>query len=142
MKLFHSVAIVALLTLPACGNKPANTLPPGGDLILKSKQAAVVIGTVQHAAIELNKIHVHDDNSVCADATDATCHPLVSDKNTGVVVDASTDALTAMKSIPAGWKTTALAALDRIIARLDAAGNTQLATYLNAAKAALNALGA
>lgn len=126
------ILILALLVTSACVHPaPGTSLPPGADVILTAKQAVIAIGTVQHAAIELNKIQQ------CDAATPPVCHPFLSTQNTTVVVDAATDALTAMKAIPSGWKATSDAALARMQLRLDAAGKTQLATYLSAARAAL-----
>lgn len=102
--------------------------------MLGAKQAAVAIGTAQHAAIELNKIQT------CDQAQPPACHPLLSDHNTGIVVDAVTDALTTMRAIPDGWKATADAAIVRIEGRLDAAGKEQFNGYLEAARVALKAI--
>jgi hypothetical protein len=62
---------------------------------------------------------------------------LLSDRNTGIVVDAVTDGLTTLRALPAGWKATTVAVLDRIQIRLDAAGLTKFTPYLTAGRSAL-----
>ena len=100
----------------------------------RADEGVVAIGTVQHAAIELNKINI----CPTPPATEPACHKLLSDANTGIVVDAATDALTTMKAAPAGWKVAVTTAIDRITLRLDAAGKHEVSAYLTAARAIVN----
>lgn len=104
-----------------CTHAPPS-LSPAGARVYQANEVVVAIGTLQHAAIELNK------TQVCP--TPATCHPLLLDANTKVVVDASTAALTTIKATPDGWKAAASALLTQITTRLDAAGKTQLSAYV------------
>lgn len=121
-----------LLTTPACASKAPPGLSPVGVRVWQANEAVVALGTAQHAAIELNKIQVCEP---------APCHPLLSTRNTGVVVDAVTLALTTLRAVPDGWRATSLAALDTIIAKLDADGKTRFASYLTAARTIINAIG-
>lgn len=117
------------LSLSACASKAPSSLSPAGVRIWQADQAVVALGTVQHVAIGLNAIQKCDP---------APCHPLLSNANTGIVIDAVTDGVNTIKAIPSGWKATAMAALDRIAGRLDAAGQSDLAAYVEAARAVLN----
>ena len=123
--------LVLALVTTACAKVPPN-YPAGADVILKARTAVVAIGTMQHAAIELNKIQV---------CPPQPCHPLLSDRNTGVVVDVSTDALKTLREVPDGWRATADAAVVRVEQRLDAGGKSQFNVYLEAARLAIKAIG-
>lgn len=124
--------VLAVALAGASCVRPNPQLPAGADVILRAKTAVVAIGTMQHAAIELNKIQVCDPKP---------CHPLLSDSNTGVVVDAATDALKTLRAVPDGWKATADAAVVRVEHRLDAGGKSQFTVYLEAARLAIKAIG-
>lgn len=121
---------LALVLSSACASAPAS-LSPQSQIVWHADQGVVALGTVQHAAIELNKIQVCDP---------APCHPLFSDANTRVVVSVVTDALTTIKPLPAGWKPVAVTALDRLVSRLDASGQQQLGAYVAAARTIVNSL--
>lgn len=123
-------ALVLALTV-ACAKTPPN-LDPTGALTFQANEAVVAVGTVQHAAIQLNEVRVCDAAAVCT--------PLLSDANTRIVVEASTDALTTIRKVPSGWKATSLAAMERIQLRLDAAGKEKLSVYVTAAITIINAL--
>jgi hypothetical protein len=106
----------------SCSSNPVPASLSGpGVVAYRANQVGVSLGTVQHAAIELNKIQ---------QCTPAPCHPLLSDANTKVVIDAVTDAVTTLKATPDGWQSTANTALTRIETRLDADGKQQIAAYL------------
>jgi hypothetical protein len=126
--------LILILALVASGCAVKQPLPVGGDVIVKAKQAAIAIGTLQHSAIELNKIQK------CDDATPPTCAPLLSDHNTGIVVDISTDVLKTMRRIPAGWRATADQGILQVEGRLDAAGKGQFNVYLEAARLVLRGI--
>ena len=117
------VCLVALLIV-SCAKTPPS-LSPTGARYFQADRGVVAIGNIQHVALELNRMQV---------CSPAPCHPLLTDANTRIVVDASTDALVTIKAAPQGWKTALAVALDRIKTRLDVAGNTELAAYLNAAR--------
>jgi hypothetical protein len=118
---------VVLTASFGCAHAPAN-LTPQQQVVFTANQGVVAIGTVQHASIELNKIQICDP---------APCHPLLSDANTKIVVDAVTDALTTLRATPQGWQGIVTVALDRIQLRLDAAGKQQIAAYISAARSFL-----
>lgn len=115
-------ALIGLLLTIGCTTHTPPSLSPAGARLYQANEVVVAIGTLQHAAIELNKVQV------CPQPT--SCHPLLVDADTRVVVDASTTALTTLKATPDGWKAAATALLTQIESRLDAAGKTQLAAYL------------
>lgn len=125
-----SFLLIAVLTLVSCAKTPPN-LSPTGARTFQANQAVVALGTLQHAAIELNKVQVCEP---------APCHPLLTDTNTGVVVDNVTSALTAMRAVPTGWKATATQALDTIQMRLDESGKTTLTAYISMAVTIINGL--
>lgn len=125
------IVFLVLALAVSCASKAPPDLTPTGVRYWQGNEAVVAIGTFQHAAIELNKLQVCDP---------APCHPLLSDKNTGVVVDGVTVTLTTMRAAPAGWRATALAFLDQVVVKLDEAGRTKLAGYVLAARAVINAI--
>jgi hypothetical protein len=135
VRIITLVCLCFCLTFSGCAKAPP-TLPPATALLWQANEAAVAIGTVQHTAIELNKI------DVCDTATPQKCHRLLSDKNTGIVVDAVTAALVTIRNLPNGWKPTTLAALDQIDAALDEYGKAKLKAYTAAARIAINLIGA
>lgn len=132
-----TLALVALLTstIILTGGGCAGHAPPSlsgpGVRDYYANEVTIAIGTVQHAAIDLNKAQV---------CTPAPCHPILSNHNTGIVVDAATDALTTIKATPDGALATAVAAIDRMQARLDAAGKQEIAAYLGAARTIITEL--
>lgn len=126
---FAAVTCVVLMVSCAAHQAPAST--PAGLALAKAKQVAVAIGTLQHAAIELN-------NTQTCNPT--PCHAFLSDRDTAVVVDASTDALTALRAAPDGWLATADVALTRVESRLEAAGKAAFGPYLAGAHTTVNAL--
>lgn len=124
---------LAIVIAAACG-KTASSLTATGAAYQHADEGVVALGTLQHVAVELNKLQV------CAPApAPPACHPALSDHNTGVVVDAVTLALTTAKAAPAGWKATVNACVASINSLLDAAGKVEIAAYLNAALSIVNA---
>ena len=115
--------LVALVLCVGCAKAPPN-LSPTGPRTFQANQAVVALGTVQHAAIELNKVQV---------CTPAPCHPLFSDRNTAIVVDNMTTAFNGIRGVPQGWKATALSSLRAVQMRLDAEGKASIAAYLDMA---------
>jgi hypothetical protein len=118
--------LVLCLSLTACGSHLPPPVP--GGLPPAAQQAIIILTTVDAAAVALNIVQVCDPQP---------CHALVSTANLAIVRSAVTDAVTIIETTPAGWKATTVAALDRISLRLDAAGKTQLAVYLDAARTIL-----
>lgn len=122
--------VIVLLLAPTCAKAPPQ-LPAGDVILFQSRQAVVAIGTVQHAAIELNKIQV---------CPPAPCRPLLSDDNTRIVIDTVASGVTAIRAVPTGWRATTTTALTQISTRLDAAGKTTIAGYVQAANTILAGL--
>lgn len=119
------LVFVLALTISACASAPPN-LTPAAQRAYYANEVVVAIGTLQHAAIELNKVQVGTPP-----------HALLSDADTRVVVEAVTDALTAIRAVPDGWKATASVTLDRIQQRLSVDARSHLAPYLAAVRAFL-----
>lgn len=114
------------------GNRPPN-LTPEQLALYRADDALVAIGTVQHAAIELNKI------KTCTSATPPVCTPtIMSDRNTGIIVDAVADAVPVIVATPEGWRAAVSALLERVQSRLDAAGLTRVRPYLDVLRLLVN----
>ena len=108
---------VVSVTQSACASRATiAALPPGGAVLVRAREAAVAVGTIQHVAIELQK------------------SDLLSEANTRIVVDAASDILNSIRALPEGWKAVTDVGIQRIEARLDAAGKTKLKPYLEAAR--------
>jgi hypothetical protein len=93
---------------------PASLTGPGRTAFY-ANEVSIAFGTVQHAAIELNRV------------------ALLSEANTRGVVEVTTDVITTLKQAPEGWQAAAATGLERVTQRLDAAGKTQLDPYLHGA---------
>lgn len=119
-----------------CAKAPP-TLTPAGTRAYYANEAVVAIGTLQHAAIELNKVQVCGEPGT---RTAATCHPLLSDANTSQVIDVVAVALKSLKTAPENWFTIANGALDQLGKVLDDTGRAKLKGYVEAARIVLNAL--
>ena len=99
-----------------------------------ANEAVVTIGSLQHTAIELNKV------MICASAEPTSCHQALSEANTRVVVRASNGALKVIQAVPSGWKAATDVALEQIENELDATGKTKFMPWVMAARGALAAL--
>lgn len=119
------LVFVLSLSILTTGCASAPTLPPGGQVLYAADEVMVAFGTLQHAAIELNK--------KCTTVT-LPCVPIVSTANANVVVDVTKEAVTLITATPSGWKAIASTALSQIQSRLDAAGKTKLSAYIDALK--------
>ena len=124
------ILLVAALVCLHCASAPP-TLSPQAAIAYRANNVVVAIGAVQHAAVALNGVQTCEP---------APCHPILSDANTRIVVDASTTALTAIRSAPDGAKATAVTALEQIERQLDAFGLQQLQPYVQAARAVVAGL--
>lgn len=126
------VALFALtVAASACAGKAPPSLSPDGVRVWQANEVAVAIGSVQHAAIELNDAQICDRGG---------CRPILSEANTRAVVQNATSGLKALRAVPAGWKETGLTTIREIQSRLDDAGRTKLKSYLDAALAVINEL--
>lgn len=132
MKFARQIALLGILVFAAsCAKHAPPSLSPAGVKIWQANEVVVAIGTLQRAAIQLNGVQVCEP---------APCHPLLSDHNTGVVVDSVTVALKTIDAAPGGWRVTATTAIDAIEQALDFTGRTKLRAYLEAARTIINSL--
>jgi hypothetical protein len=115
------LSVLVLLLWIAFGCASAPPVSPQGQLVWKANEVVVALGTLQHTAIELNKVQVCEP---------APCRPLLSDKNTGVVVDSVTSTLKVLRGVPSGWRTIVRNALSQILERLDDFGQQRLRPYI------------
>lgn len=122
--------LCGLLLFVGCHPAPPN-LDPETTKIWQADQAQVILGELQHTAIKFNEVKT-------CDAAGANCKPLLSDHNTGIVIDGVTVALKTVHVSPQGWQATATTALQSIADALDANGKVTLAAYIDAARSALN----
>lgn len=121
----------------ACAKAPPS-LSPVGVRAWHANEAVVALGTLQHSVIQLNAIKVCD-GPVSAEGQ-ATCHPMVSDRNTRIVVDAVTAGVKVIQEAPDGWRAITSAVLDQIGAELDTFGQSKLRIYIEAARVVLLAI--
>ena len=127
----RTAALLSVVCLMAGCVKPSPNLSPAGQRLHQATEIVVAINAFQKASIELNAIQVCEP---------LPCRPLLSDRNTGIVVDAVADALTTIRAVPDGWRATTIALLDRVTMRLDAAGQERLVRYLELVRAVLGAV--
>jgi len=127
----HLIGGVLLALTVACASNAPPTLGPADTRIWQANEAAMALGQVQHAAIELNKIEACDP---------VPCRKLLSDMNTRAVIDVVSPALQTIRAVPDGWLATANAAVDQVNLKLDATGKAKLRAYVEAARIILNQL--
>lgn len=123
-----------------CGayRAPAN-YPDPQRVLWYANEIAVAVNMLQTTAIQLNKINVCEATIATTDPTTAVvpqaqCRPLLSDDNTRAVGETTSDIRAALRQTPAGWRAIVTAGLDRIITRLDNAGQIKMAAYLQAVR--------
>jgi hypothetical protein len=129
MKQVFLVVVVALSL--SCGGTVPPTLTPQAAIAYRANTVIVAIGSLQHAGIALNGVQTCDPTG---------CHPILSDANTRIIVDAATSALETIRSSPDGAKATAVTALAQIERQLDAFGLQQVKPYVQAARAVIAGL--
>lgn len=141
-----ALLLVAVLLSPACGayRAPAS-YPDPQKALWYANEIAVSVNTVQHAAIELNKIQVCEAGTAVSTSPDAivvppACHPLLSEDNVRAVGETASDIRASLRQTPAGWRAIVTAGLERMQARLDNAGQVKLAAYLQAVRWLLGSL--
>lgn len=129
------LVLVAVLAT-GCAAKAPSSLTPAGVRAWQANQAVLALNTVQRGAIGLNAIERCDTVVIAADgqAEDANCRPLVSDRNTRLVIDVHAQAVTSIAEAPSSWWVVATEALVRIRNGLDADGRTTLAEWLDFAR--------
>ena len=131
------LAVVLVATSTCAAHQPPVSLTGQGRMLWYANEVVVGLNTVQHTAIELNKIPICEaatSTDVTAPAVVQTCHPLLSDDNTRAVLEVMTDARAVLRKTPDGWASIATAALDRVQVRLDNAGQVKLLPYLQAVR--------
>jgi hypothetical protein len=121
---------VALAVGSSCAKAPPS-LSPAGVQVWKLNEVVVSVGTIQHAAIELNKVQICEP---------APCRPLLSDQNTRSVIDVVSVTLRTLRAIPQGWPAIVDSALVEITNRLDTFGQQKLKPYIEAVRVLLSAL--
>lgn len=107
-----------------CASKAPASLSPKGISAWEANQAVLTLGQVQKTAIGLNGIQK------CTAAQPPACAPLLSDKNTGIVIDAVSAAVKSIEHVPSGWRATTTTALLDVRAKLDASGKSNLSAWL------------
>lgn len=128
---YTSVVLLALLCVAGCASRAPASLTPAGVKLWQANEAVVAIGTMQRAAIGLNGIEVCEP---------APCRPLLSDRNTRVVVNAVEVGIKTIQVAPTGWKAAADVALMEMRDNLDAPGHAKFGPYIEAARTILAAL--
>ena len=139
--------LLGLLALPACGAYRAPIIyPEPQKIIWYANEVAVGINTIQHVGIELNKIVVCEAGSASSvdpgsPVLPQVCHPLLSEANTRAVGETATDIRAALRETPNGYVAIVSAGLDRLIQRLDNAGQVKLLPYIQAVRYLLTSVG-
>lgn len=124
-----TLLLAAALSTAASCRQP---VPPESTqeyrVVAIATDVVIALGTLQHAAIELN------EKLVCDSAAPPVCAPLLSEANTRIVVQNVTSTLTAMGPNPANIQVTVDTTLKEIESRLDAAGKTKILPYIQAVR--------
>lgn len=128
--------LVLLVTVLACASKAPPVQTPKALKIWQANEVVVHLGQLQDVAIGLNGIK----RCPTPETPEANCPPVLSDTNTGYVVDAVEVAVKTIQKVPEGWKAAALTALDAVEKQLDAAGKAKLLSYLTVARQAVESL--
>lgn len=128
-----TVSTIAMLAIAvACASRAPATQTPKALRLWQANEVVVHLGQLQDVAIGLNGIQQCPTPSECA--------PVLSDKNTGYVVDAVEIAVRTIQKVPEGYKAAALSALETIEKQLDVAGKAKLVPYISVARQMVNAL--
>lgn len=117
-------AVCAALVLSGCAAKAPASLSPIGVRAWQANEAVLTLGQVQKTAIGLNAIQK------CDNAAPPVCGPILSDKNTRVVIDAVEAGVKSIQQLPSGWRASTTTALANVRAQLDTAGKTNLSAWL------------
>ncbi len=124
-------AYALVLTFPlwstSCAPVPTS-LSATGRMVYRADEAVIMLGALQHAAIELNQ------TSDCVSGQE--CKPLLSERDTRVIVNVVTPTLKALDALPNGWLPVFQASIQQITEQLDAEGRERLRPYLLAASVA------
>ena len=134
------LALVLAASSACAAHQPPVSLTGQGRTLWYANEVVVGLNTIQHTAIELNKIPICEPTTLAptldstAPVVGQSCHPLLSEPNTRAVVEGMTDARAVLRKTPEGWAAIATAALDRLQTRLDNAGQVKLLPYLQAVR--------
>ena len=126
--------IIVLSIIVACASKAPPVQTPKALKIWQANEVVVHLGQLQDVAIGLNDIQQ------CSQTAPTECAPILSDKNTGYVVDAVEVAVKTIQKVPEGYKAAALQALDAIEKQLDAQGKTKMLPYVTVVRQLVTAL--
>lgn len=127
-----ALIVIALVITAGCAQKAPPSLSPAGVVTWQANQALLVLDSVQHSAIGLNKIQRCDAAQVCK--------PMLSDANTRLVIDIVADSVNTIRAVPSGWKATTVAGLRAVSSRLDAEGQQVIAAYVQAGLTVLESI--
>lgn len=115
-----AILLVLALSLAGCRHVPTS-LSPAGQIVWKANEAGNGVQTLQVIAIGLNSVDV------------------LSDANTKIAVSGSQDFADVIEKVPEGVKAAVNALLERLAARMDAAGHAKLSMPILLLEAYLNA---
>ena len=127
-----AVLVVCLLTVSACASRAPVSLSQDGVRVWQADKAVSALGVMQSAAIDLNGIERCD--------TTGSCVPLLSDGDTATVVEVVGGAVRVIEQVPQGWRAASLLAVDQVGMALSAAGNSELAIYIQTAGSVISAI--
>ena len=126
------VLFLAVISLSGCAAKSIPSSLSGiGVTYYQANEVVVALDAVMSSAIALNTLQI----------CDPTCHPVLSEQNTRVVVQAIRSADLTLKQIPGGWQLISTTALDQVSLYLDSNGREKILPYIIAAKSIIAALG-
>ena len=129
-----SSTILILAIMVACASKAPPVQTPKALKLWQANEVVVHLGQLQDVAIGLNDIQQ------CSQTAPSECAPILSDKNTGYVVDAVEVGVRTIQKVPEGYKAAALSALDSIEKQLDAQGKTKMLPYVTVVRQLVTAL--
>lgn len=119
---FASLLLACLLVSSCASLKPPTTASPRGSVLFVANEIAIAVNALQHVAIEFNQ------TKVCPPEP---CQPMLSDSNTKLVGSIAQDIRDTIRATPDGARAETAAGLATLRRRLDAAGKTRLAYYLD-----------
>lgn len=104
--------LLFLIAFTACTPKVGPNTDPRAVTALKVKEVVIAIGTVQHTAIELNKVGI------------------VNNEATEYTIDYVKSALNVIKATPNGWQPSVIKVLDELENKLNPDAKARLFPYL------------
>ena len=125
------LAVLVFSSVSCAASRAPKSLTGIGVTAWQANEVVIALDAVMNSAIALNELT----------ACDPTCHPVLSEQNTRIVVQAIRGADVTIKQFPAGWNIVAATALDQVSTYIDDNGKAKLQPYLTAASAILKSLG-